>query len=176
MDFSKIESGKLTLDLEEVNVSSLIEEILSAMKPLFEERSLSVKLRIEPGVPILYSDPGKIKQVVVNLLSDAVKFTKEGGILIQVKNRSRENRVEMAIQDTGIGIRKEELPKIFDAFHQVDGAATREFGGVGLGLAIVKEMMERLQGDITVESDYGTGSTFTVYLPSRLESDLEPEK
>jgi PAS domain S-box-containing protein len=176
LDLSKIESGKLTLDLEEVNVSSLIEEVLSAMKPLFEERSLSVESRIETGVPLLYSDPGKIKQVIVNLLSNAVKFTKQGGIVIRVKNQFRQNRVEMAIQDTGIGIRKEELPKIFDAFHQVDGAATREFGGVGLGLAIVKEMMDRLHGDVTVESEYGEGSIFTVYLPYKWEDDLHDTK
>ena len=171
LDLSKIESGKLTLDLGDVNLPSLIQEVLSAMKPLFEEKTLFVKLRIAPGVPVLYSDAGKLKQVIVNLLSNAVKFTKQGGIIIEVADRPQRERVEMVIQDTGIGIREEELPKIFDAFHQVDGAATREFGGVGLGLAIVKEMMDRLNGDITVQSEYGVGSVFTVYLPYHVQAD-----
>lgn len=174
LDLSKIEAGKLTLDLGEVNLPSLIEEVLSAMKPLFEEKSLYVKSRIGAGIPPLVSDAGKIKQVVVNLLSNAVKFTKEGGIVIEVKNRPREMRVEMVVQDTGIGIKETNLPKIFDAFHQVDGAATREFGGVGLGLAIVKEMMDRLQGDVTVQSEYGTGSIFTVYLPYKIQEMNHP--
>ncbi|HZR46229.1 MAG TPA: PAS domain S-box protein [Candidatus Manganitrophaceae bacterium] len=178
LDLSKIESGKLTLDLGEVNLPALIQEVLSAMKPLFEEKALFVKSRIGPGVPTLYSDAGKLKQVVVNLLSNAVKFTKQGGIIIEVTNRPQRERVEMVFQDTGIGIKEEELPKIFDAFHQVDGAATREFGGVGLGLAIVKEMMDRLQGDIMVQSEYGVGSVFTVHLPYKLQEidDLNKTK
>jgi PAS domain S-box-containing protein len=173
LDLSKIESGKLTLDLEPVNLPELIEEVLSAMMPLFKEKALFVKSRIAPGVPILFSDAGKLKQVIVNLLSNAVKFTKQGGIIIEVMNRPLRERVEMVIQDTGIGITEEQLPKIFDAFHQVDGAATREFGGVGLGLAIVKEMMNRLQGDIRVQSEYGVGSVFTVHLPYKIQDGTD---
>lgn len=98
-----------------------------------------------------------------------MKFTKTGGITVSVKALPEREGIEFSIQDSGIGIKPEELPKIFEAFHQVDASATREFGGVGLGLAIVKELIHLLKGEIRVESEYGKGSAFTVFLPSHFE-------
>ena len=105
----------------------------------------------------------------MNLLSNAIKFTPQGKISVQMKDRSEIERIEIDIQDTGIGIRSEDLPKIFDRFHQVDGTPTREYEGSGLGLAIVKQLIDMLGGEIRVSSEFGKGSTFTIVLPYRAE-------
>jgi PAS domain S-box-containing protein len=169
LDLSRIESGKMAVRLGPVEIPSLIQGILSGMQPLFEKKSLSVQFHRPESFPVIQSDTEKIKQITINFLSNAVKFTKEGGIVVSAKDLPEKGGIEFSIQDTGIGIKREELPKIFDAFHQVDASATREFGGVGLGLAIVKKLIDLLQGEVHVESEFGKGSTFTVYLPYRLE-------
>lgn len=169
LDLSRIESGKMAIRLGPVEIPSLIEGILSGMQPLFEKKSLFARFHPPETFPVIQSDAEKIKQITINFLSNAVKFTKKGGVTISVKDRPERGGIAFSIQDTGIGIKREELPKIFDAFHQVDASATREFGGVGLGLAIVKKLIDLLQGEIQVESEYGKGSTFTIYLPYQLE-------
>jgi PAS domain S-box-containing protein len=169
LDLSRIESGKMSFRLTQVDIPLLIQEVLSGMQPLFDKKSLFVKFNQPELIPLIQSDAEKIKQIVVNFLSNAVKFTKKGGIVISMKDLPEKGGIEFSIRDTGIGIKPEELPKIFDAFHQVDASATREFGGVGLGLAIVKELADLLQGKIRVESEYEKGSAFTVYLPYRFE-------
>lgn len=169
LDLSRIESGKMAVRLGPVEIPSLIQGVLSGMHPLFEKKSLFVQFNEPETFPMIQSDADKIKQITVNFLSNAVKFTKNGGVIISVKDLPEREGVEFSVQDTGIGIKPEELPKIFDAFHQVDASATREFGGVGLGLAIVKELIRLLQGEIRVESEYKKGTTFTVYLPYRFE-------
>ncbi|HZR46305.1 MAG TPA: ATP-binding protein, partial [Candidatus Manganitrophaceae bacterium] len=167
LDLSKIESGKLSVILEEVDLVSVVQDILSGMKPLFREKSLQVRLNKAKELPAIQSDREKIRQIVVNLLSNALKFTIEGEITITLRSLPERDGIEVGIKDTGIGIQQEELPKIFNAFHQVDATSTREFGGVGLGLAIVKELTGLLKGEIRVESNYGKGSTFTLFLPCR---------
>jgi len=169
LDLSRIESGKMALRLGPVEIPSLIQGILAGMHPLFEQKSLSVQFDSPERFPVIQSDAEKIKQITINFLSNAVKFTKQGGITITAKDLPEQGGISFSIQDTGIGIKSEELPKIFDAFHQVDASATREFGGVGLGLAIVKKLIELLQGEVRVESEFGKGTTFTIYLPYRLE-------
>lgn len=173
LDLSRIESGKMTVRLGPIDLPLLMEGILSGMQPLFEKKSLFVQFNKPAVFPTIQSDPEKIKQVVVNFLSNAVKFSKQGGIVLSTKDLPEKNGVEFSIQDTGIGIKPENLSKIFEAFHQVDASATREFGGVGLGLAIVKELVQLLQGEIRVESEYEKGSTFTVFLPYRFERRKE---
>jgi PAS domain S-box-containing protein len=170
LDFSKIESGKLTLELQPVEMALLLQDVLDGLKPLVEKKSLAAHLDLTERIPIIESDPNRIKQVFSNLLSNAIKFTEEGKIQIVMKDRPERGGVEVAVHDTGIGIPSDELPKIFEAFHQVDGTLTREFGGTGLGLAIVKELVELLRGEIQVTSEYGKGSTFTLYLPYRIEN------
>ncbi|MDC4204251.1 MAG: MEDS domain-containing protein [Candidatus Manganitrophus sp.] len=167
LDLAKIEAGKMSVDLSEVHLPALVDEVAAGIRPLSEKKSLPIRCVVEPGLPRINSDESKIKQIIVNLLSNAVKFTSKGEITVHLRTWPDRNGVELAVQDTGIGIRPEDLPRIFDTFHQVDGATTREFGGVGLGLAIVKELLHLLEGEIRVESEHGKGSTFTVLLPVR---------
>ena len=165
LDFSRIESGGLALELEPVEIAPLLGEVLEGLKPLIEQKPLAARLDSTGPLPTIQSDPNRVRQVFSNLLSNAVKFTERGEIRIELRDRPERGGVEIAVHDTGIGIPAEELPKIFDAFHQVDGTLTREFGGTGLGLAIVRELVNLLKGEIQATSEYGKGSTFTLYLP-----------
>ncbi|MDC4206722.1 MAG: ATP-binding protein [Candidatus Manganitrophus sp.] len=168
LNLSRIESGKLSLEVDSVRLRPLIEEVLTAVKPLLTGKSLALQVKFAPRIGPLQTDGFKVKQILINLLSNAVKFTRNGTITLRVENRPEKKGIEMVIEDTGIGIPPEQLLKIFDPFYQADGDMTREYGGVGLGLTIVKELVARLQGDIQVESHYGEGSTFTVFLPYRI--------
>ena len=168
LDLSKIESGKMSVEVEPVEVSSLLEEVLAALQPLLERSSLYSRYR-KVALPAIQSDAGKIKQILVNLLSNAIKFTPKGGVTIEMNDLPKRRQIEIRIHDTGIGIKPEDLPKIFDRFHQVDGSPTREFEGSGLGLAIVRQLVGLLKGEIRVESEPGKGSTFTLFLPYRIE-------
>ncbi len=169
LDFSKAESGKLVLERQRVKMVPLLQDVLDGLKPLIEKKSLETRLDFAERIPAIESDPNRIKQIFSNLLSNAIKFTEEGEIRIFLEDCPERGGVEVAVHDTGIGIPAEEFPKIFEAFHQVDGTLTREFGGTGLGLAIVKELVELLRGEIRVTSAHGKGSTFIVYLPYRLK-------
>ncbi|NKE73324.1 PAS domain-containing sensor histidine kinase [Candidatus Manganitrophus noduliformans] len=169
LNLSRIESGKLSLEVDSVRLRPLVEEALTAVKPLLTGKSLALQVKFAPGIGPLQTDGFKVKQILINLLSNAVKFTQNGKITLRVENRPEKKGIEMVIEDTGIGIPPEQLSKIFDPFYQADGDMTREYGGVGLGLTIVKELVAHLQGDIQVESQYGDGSTFTVFLPYRIE-------
>lgn len=165
LDLAKIESGKMPVEIEEVDLAALIQETITGMQPLFDQKSLFIRFSPSGELPAIYSDSDKIKQILVNLLSNAVKFTQRGGITITTTELPDKRGIEISVQDTGIGIKPEELPKIFSTFHQVDATVTREFGGVGLGLSIVKQLIGLLKGTVHVESVYGSGSTFQVFLP-----------
>lgn len=169
LDLSKVESGQISLEIRPVDLLSLFNDILAGIQPLLDRKALYLRFHKAP-LPIIQSDADYIKQVLVNLLSNAIKFTSEGGITVQMEDRPDKEEVEIRIQDTGIGIKSEDLPKIFDAFHQVDGTATREFGGSGLGLTIVKQLVDLLKASIRVESEFGRGSTFIFSLPYRIGS------
>lgn len=158
----------MAVDVEKIDLSKLVQDVCTTMQPLFEKKALSIHWNIDAPPPILESDPYKIRQIVMNLLSNALKFTKTGGVTIFARKKSESEWIEIIVKDTGIGIPSEELPRIFDAFHQVDRKTTREFGGVGLGLAIVKEILTLLKGTVGVESTLGQGTTFTVSLPCRI--------
>jgi PAS domain S-box-containing protein len=167
LDLSKIESGKMSIHSEKVDIEMLLKEVVSGLQPLIDRKSLTVEYRLGP-LPQIESDEGKLKQIFVNLISNAVKFTQQGGIVLSTREKSENGGIEVSVRDTGIGISSDQLPKIFDAFHQADATATREFGGTGLGLAIVKELAELLHGRVGVESALGEGSTFTLVLPYRI--------
>jgi PAS domain S-box-containing protein len=175
LDLSKIESGKMSVDLEKVDLAPLLKEIISGMQPLIDKKSLSVEYRM-PSLPQIESDVNKLKQIFVNLISNAIKFTEKGGITLLGTDRPEKGGIEIAVQDTGIGIPPSELPKIFDAFHQADATPTREFGGTGLGLAIVKELVGLLNGRIDVESTLDKGSTFTLFLSHRWSEDKRDQQ
>lgn len=173
LDLSKIESGKAPLKIAPVEIPALIEDISAGLQSLLEKKSLYLQYE-KKALPLIQSDGDKIKQILVNLLSNAIKFTPQGGIRVEMEDRLERERVEIRIQDTGIGIKPEDLAKIFNAFHQVDGTATREFGGSGLGLTIVKQLVDLLNGEIGVESEFGKGSTFILSLPYRAD-ERSPE-
>lgn len=173
LDLTQIESKKMVVDVEEIDLTKLVQEVCLTMQPLFEKKSLSILWNMEATLPMIESDPYKIRQIVVNLLSNALKFTQKGGVTLSVRMKSRSEGIEIVIQDTGIGIPSDEIARIFDAFHQVDRKATREFGGLGLGLAIVKEIVSLLKGSVGVESTVGAGTTFIVSLPYRVTLQTE---
>ncbi len=168
LDLTRIEAGKIELRAEKIDFVTLLQEIFIDLQPIVEQKSLALWLDIPEGLPVIESDRAKVRQILANLLSNAAKFTERGKIMVWAEAAPQRDGIEIAVQDTGVGIPKEDLPKIFDRFHQVDGSATREFGGVGLGLSIVKELIGLLGGEIRVESEVGKGSTFTVFLPSCL--------
>ena len=161
LDFSKIEAGKLRLE----NVSfSLRENLAHIIKPLQHraaQKRLELSLRIDPEVPDqVLGDPGRLRQILVNLVGNAIKFTGEGEVRIQVRNDRTGERVLFSVQDTGIGIAPEKHKEIFRAFEQADNSTTRRYGGTGLGLAICRRLVEMLGGEIWVESEPGHGSAF----------------
>lgn len=165
LDLAKIESRKMSVALGPVEISSLIEEILTEIKPLSDQKGISIQYPISGALPSIESDGMKIKQIVMNLLSNAIKFTDRGEITVTAKDRKERNGVEIAVRDTGMGIPSEALSKIFEVFYQVDGMEKPK--GSGLGLAIVRDFTHLLKGKIEVESEYKKGSTFTLFLPYR---------
>jgi signal transduction histidine kinase len=169
LDFSKIESGELRLDFEEMNLKDIVEEAITTVRPLSEDKGLSLITNIEPDLPHLLADRMRIKQAILNLLSNAVKFTDEGFVWIKVFRNNGD--IQVSVQDTGIGIGRDHHGAIFDAFRQVDGSAHRRFGGSGLGLTISKTLIELHRGRIWVESDTGKGTTFSFTLPIAQEEN-----
>jgi signal transduction histidine kinase len=172
LDLSKIESGKSALQCEPVNLKSLLGETFENLKPLLQEKALGIEWNVQEDLSEIQSDRLKVRQVILNLLSNAIKFTEKGTIHISAKNSSEPPGILLSVQDTGIGMREEDIPTIFDPFRQIDGSLTRQAGGTGLGLSIVKNILEVLQGHIEVESRLGIGSTFTVFFP-HMEKECE---
>jgi PAS domain S-box-containing protein len=168
LDLSKIEAGKMPVYLEEVSVRHIVSELAEAVDPLAREKGLDLNVDVQDDIPDLFTDRTKVKQILLNLLSNAVKFTTEGGVRISTSYNGGE-RVVIAVEDSGIGIKSEDLDKIFDDFRQVDQSPTREYGGTGLGLSITRKLIALLGGRLEVESEYGEGSRFSVDLPLRLE-------
>lgn len=163
LDLSKIESGKMSVAEAPVEVPLLIKEALSQIGPLSGQKGVALECRFPEKLPLIKSDGMKIKRIVVNLLSNAIKFTEKGKITIIVNDQGVKNGIAITIKDTGVGIKPEALPKIFEAFYQVDGTEAPQ--GSGLGLAIVKDLTHLLNGEIEVDSEYGKGSAFTLFLP-----------
>ena len=175
LDLAKIESGKMDLHPAEFTVEDLIERHATTMKPIAERRNIALTSSVEPNLPKLFQDPGKLQQILNNLLSNAIKFTPEGGrVRVSAEKRGSKN-VALIVQDNGIGIPLDEQERIFEKFRQGKGvpgqedALTRKYEGTGLGLSIVKELSLLLGGDVSLESEFGKGSTFTVVVPSVLE-------
>ncbi len=166
LDISKIEAGRVRLVLSDVDVAQLLKDAVATVLPIARKKGL--KVACEPGAaPRLQGDREKLRQCLVNLASNAVKFTPAGGTLTVSAEALPGERVALKVTDTGIGIAEEHLPRLFDVFYQVDGSTTREYGGAGLGLAIVKSFADAHGGEVTVVSRPGVGSTFSLVLPSR---------
>lgn len=164
LDFSKIEAGKMDLDPVEFAVQENLDEALKLMRFRARQKALAFEWRIAPDVPpILIGDPVRLRQVLTNLVGNAIKFTERGGIDVDIRCGHREGQgleVEFRVRDTGIGIPFEKQALIFDAFTQADSSTTRRFGGTGLGLAISTSLIKLMGGQISVESEPGKGSTF----------------
>jgi signal transduction histidine kinase/DNA-binding response OmpR family regulator len=174
LDFSKIEARRLQLDRVGFNLRDALEDTMRVLAPRAHQKGLELACHIHPDVPdMLVGDPLRLRQIVVNLVGNAVKFTESGEVVLRVKARSRRNgtvQLDFAVTDTGIGIPPEKQAVIFEAFSQADSSTTRRYGGTGLGLAISAQLVELMGGRIMVESQAGQGSTFhfTVLL------DVEP--
>ncbi|MEX2179975.1 MAG: ATP-binding protein [Gemmatimonadaceae bacterium] len=170
LDLAKIEAGKMQFQLESIPMAEVMHEASQQMEPAIRRKELAFTVDVAPETRPIVSDRTKLKQVLLNLLSNAMKFTNRGGIAVVVRPHAMGVRVD--VNDTGIGIRPEHLSVIWDDFRQVDQSRTREFGGTGLGLSITRKLVERLGGNIAVESIVGVGTTFTVMLP--LEAPVQP--
>ncbi|MDY7010669.1 MAG: response regulator [Planctomycetota bacterium] len=164
LDISRIEAGKLELSCAPFNLRYCLRDTLGPFEHQTEDKGVALVLRIHPDVPnLLIGDPGRLRQIITNLLGNAVKFTKRGSITVSVRvdsDDAKETRLSFAVTDTGIGIPPEKREVIFKPFEQVDGSTTRRYGGTGLGLAISAQLVEMMGGRISVESKEGQGSTF----------------
>lgn len=164
LDFSKIEAGKMKVYNEEFRLEEVIEETSNMIKVLIEGKPIKYKVRFNSNYPIyMYSDRLKVKQILINLLSNSIKYSETG--TIELKVEKIEDRCKISIKDEGIGIAEENLKIIFEEFRQIDGSYTRKIGGTGLGLSITKKFVEMLGGSIDSESKLGLGSCFTITLP-----------
>jgi signal transduction histidine kinase/DNA-binding response OmpR family regulator len=168
LDLSKIEAGKMEVHVGGFRIEDVVWDVGSTVTPLASEKGLNIGFTKDEAVPVIWSDRNKVKQILLNLVSNAVKFTPRGGS-ITIDATHRDGSLEIKVIDTGIGIGRENLEKIFDEFRQVDGSYTREYGGTGLGLAITRRLVRLLGGDIGVESEAGKGSVFTVNIPIVLD-------
>ncbi len=167
LDLSKIEAGRMELRVEPVQVEELIQGTLSSIEPTLKQDHVRLVRDIAPGIPTLNTDRDKLRQIILNLLGNAVKFTEEGEIKVSASQQNGSFR--LAVADTGIGIENGELDHIFEEFRQGEMSGNMNYGGTGLGLAIVKRFVNLLGGEIGVDSEVGKGSTFTVTLPLDFE-------
>ncbi len=185
LDYSKIEAGKLEMESFGFNLRTTVEDVLDILALKAQEKGLEISGRISPVVPTLVvGDPVRLKQVLMNLMNNAIKFTSEGEVVIRADRMEKEGeqvRIHFRVADTGIGIPQAKLLQIFESFTQVDASTTRRFGGTGLGLAITRNLVELMDGKLSVESVEGQGSTFhfTVVLgkqPEEVEMLNLPDK
>ncbi len=177
LDLSKIESGKVKLEEKEIDLNKIIDDSASILLARAEEKGLSIKKIIARGTPLsLIGDSTRLRQIFVNLISNAIKFTSRGAIEISVYLKERENDkavIYAAVKDSGVGISQEKIGDLFKPFSQVDDSPTRNFGGTGLGLVICKEFVNMMDGEIGVESKPGSGSTFYFTLKLRTQKEQQ---
>ena len=177
LDFAKIEAGKMDVLVEEFEVKDLVAQVESTIAPLARKRENILKIVAEADLGTMQSDETKIRQALFNLLSNASKFTTKGTITLAVRPVTRQDggdKVAFCVSDTGIGMTASQKAKLFEAFTQGDASTSRNYGGTGLGLAITKQFCGILGGDISVETAYGKGSSFTITLPRVFPRDSEP--
>jgi signal transduction histidine kinase/PAS domain-containing protein len=165
LDISRIEAGRMPLQLSRFRLPELLNEVKAELEPIILRSKVGVGVDIERGVRPITSDRQKVKQIMLNLLSNALKFTHHGAITMIVRTNRVERTLMLSVEDTGIGIAPDDQEKIFEDFRQLDNSPTRAYGGTGLGLSICRRLAEMLNGRITVESELGKGSTFTLTLP-----------
>ncbi|MGB0721504.1 MAG: ATP-binding protein [Gammaproteobacteria bacterium] len=183
LDLSRIEAGRNVVHVEPVDLEKILGGIIELLQPQFQQKGLALELQIDPSAPaMIETDGDKLRQIVKNFLSNAVKFTSEGGVTLRIActrgERAERLPLSISVQDTGIGIPEDKHAVIFEAFQQADGSTNRRFGGTGLGLSISRELARLMGGRIHLDSHEGRGSTFTLMLPLRTEhteEEQEPE-
>ena len=175
LDLSKIEAGRMELQLESFALAPLIVNVVKTIEPLAAKNANQVAVQCDAEIGTLHADQMRLRQALLNLLSNANKFTDHGTITIDARQRQEGSRdwVTISVSDTGIGMTAEQMGKLFQEFSQADASTTRKYGGTGLGLAISKRFCQMMGGDITVESEPGRGSTFTIRLPRIVEIPKE---
>jgi signal transduction histidine kinase/DNA-binding response OmpR family regulator len=166
LDISKIEAGKMELYLENFDIAKIVNEVLATAQPLIAKKGNSLALDCPVDIGTMHADATKVRQMLLNLLSNASKFTEKGTITLRARRLPDDETIELAVIDTGIGMTPEQLSRLFQAFSQADASTASKYGGTGLGLAISKQFAQMMHGDITVTSTAGVGSTFTIRLPA----------
>jgi len=174
LDISKVEAGKLEVRPENASVPRLVDGLRSLFQPLTQDKGLEFKVELQPGAPqMLFTDRQRVEQILKNLLSNAVKFTEKGQVSLTVSAQPGAG-IAFAVQDSGIGIARDQQESIFEAFRQADGTTNRRYGGTGLGLSISRDLATLLGGSISVSSEPGRGSIFTLVLPEQYQEAAEP--
>jgi len=175
LDLSKIEAGRMELQLERFALAPLIADVVKTIEPLATKNSNKVASHCDAGIGAMEADQMRLRQALLNLMSNANKFTERGTITVNARQGQENGRdwITIAVADTGIGMTPEQMGKLFQEFSQADASMTRKYGGTGLGLAISKRFCQMMGGDITVESEPGCGSTFTIRLPRMVETPKE---
>jgi signal transduction histidine kinase len=170
LEISKLAADRMELHWETFDISGMLQEVVTAVQPLAEEKANTLEVRSAGDLGTMYADLAKVRQSLFNLLSNACKFTERGMITLTVSRGPllRADWITFRVSDTGIGITPEQMAKLFQPFTQADPSTTRKYGGVGLGLAITRRFCQMMGGDVTVESKIGTGSTFTIRLPAEV--------
>jgi signal transduction histidine kinase/ActR/RegA family two-component response regulator len=172
LDFAKMEAGKMETEKIECNIGEIIEHLDSMLRPNAISKNIEFDVIQHGQLPkLIYSDPVRLRQCMINLLNNAIKFTEKGHVYlnISVQNDDEQQYIRFDVEDTGIGIEQEKLERIFNAFSQADGSTTRKYGGTGLGLAITKQLTELLGGKLTVNSTPSKGSTFSIIIPTGMD-------
>src|SRR5262245_39546740 len=176
LDLSKIEAGKLELSPESVNLVPLIDEVIGTARQLAEQNKNRLVVDAPATLGAIYVDPMRLRQILLNLLSNACKFTKEGEVSLRARKVGNgRDTVELAVSDSGIGMTPEQLGKLFQEFSQADASTSKKYGGTGLGLAITRKLARMMGGDVTVASEQGKGSVFTVRLPESGDTKSRPK-
>jgi signal transduction histidine kinase/DNA-binding response OmpR family regulator len=166
LDISKIEAGKMELYLENFDITKIVNEVIATAQPLIAKKGNALALDCPLDIGTMHADATKVRQMLLNLFSNASKFTEKGTITLRVRRLSDDESIELAVIDTGIGMTTEQLSRLFQAFSQADASTASKYGGTGLGLAISKQFAQMMHGDITVTSTAGVGSNFTIRLPA----------
>jgi signal transduction histidine kinase/CheY-like chemotaxis protein len=166
LDLSKIESGKMELNKEIIDISPVFDEVIATLKILLKDKPIELRKELEENLPPIFADRIRVKQIILNLGSNAIKFTDSGSITLTA-NKSSENEIMFTVRDTGIGIKPEDVPKVFEEFRQLDNSTSRRAGGTGLGMTISKRFVEMHNGKIWIESELGKGTTVFFTIPIR---------
>jgi signal transduction histidine kinase len=177
LDLSKIEAGKMALSLEDFDVKALVDDVVDTVSPVVRKNNNTLTVRCADDAGAMHADAMKVRQILLNLLSNAGKFTENGSVTLEVRRCASggAKTLEFTVADTGVGMTVEQACKIFDPFTQADVTTTRKYGGTGLGLALVSRFCELMSGRVSVESQPGKGSRFTVVLPAVLAETRQPE-